>query len=142
MELVNRISKENIREFVLAGNSLFTLQSGNTNKHYTYRIVRCKDKENLYFVNRLSNTDNEADYQYIGSFYDDNDYFYPTAKYRKLDRLSWPTSLRTIAYFLDKLDDMPDNLYVFHHGRCARCGRLLTTPESIQRGLGPECSRK
>lgn len=29
-----------------------------------------------------------------------------------------------------------------HEGRCARCGRKLTVPESIDSGLGPECRGK
>jgi len=28
------------------------------------------------------------------------------------------------------------------YGICARCGRTLTNPESIARGLGPECAKK
>jgi hypothetical protein len=27
-------------------------------------------------------------------------------------------------------------------GRCKRCGRLVTDPVSIERGLGPECVKK
>jgi hypothetical protein len=27
-------------------------------------------------------------------------------------------------------------------GRCKRCGRLLTDPHSIERGVGPECVKK
>lgn len=26
--------------------------------------------------------------------------------------------------------------------RCARCGRRITSPESVQRGVGPECAKK
>jgi hypothetical protein len=39
---------------------------------------------------------------------------------------------------------IPDTMYpdaeVMHVGKCCKCRRLLTTPESIQRGIGPECS--
>jgi Family of unknown function (DUF6011) len=35
---------------------------------------------------------------------------------------------------------MPANLEVWHEGRCGRCGRKLTVPESIARGIGPECA--
>ena len=34
---------------------------------------------------------------------------------------------------------LPEALRVLHHGRCGRCGRKLTTPESIRLGLGPVC---
>jgi hypothetical protein len=27
-------------------------------------------------------------------------------------------------------------------GRCKRCGRLLTEPVSVERGIGPECLKK
>ena len=27
----------------------------------------------------------------------------------------------------------------WHEGRCGRCGRKLTVPESIEAGYGPEC---
>jgi hypothetical protein len=29
-----------------------------------------------------------------------------------------------------------------HHGRCIRCGRLLTNPVSVDRSIGPECRTK
>ena len=35
---------------------------------------------------------------------------------------------------------MPLTLTVFHDGKCGRCGRKLTVPESIQSGLGPVCA--
>jgi hypothetical protein len=28
---------------------------------------------------------------------------------------------------------------VWHEGSCARCGKKLTVPESIESGFGPEC---
>lgn len=34
---------------------------------------------------------------------------------------------------------LPEPAEVWHEGRCGRCGRALTDPESIARGLGPEC---
>lgn len=30
----------------------------------------------------------------------------------------------------------------WHEGRCGRCGRRLTVPESIESGFGPECARR
>jgi hypothetical protein len=32
--------------------------------------------------------------------------------------------------------------YALKSGRCARCGRELTVPASIHRGLGPECAKR
>jgi len=47
----------------------------------------------------------------------------------------WRTRLSTAS-------ELPDQVEVWHEGRCARCGRRLTVPESISSGFGPECITK
>ena len=32
--------------------------------------------------------------------------------------------------------------FALREGACYRCGRTLTVPASVHRGLGPECARK
>jgi len=39
-------------------------------------------------------------------------------------------------------DDVSTLVEVHHEGRCGRCGRALTVPESIKSGFGPECIGK
>jgi len=34
---------------------------------------------------------------------------------------------------------MPEDLEVWHEGRCSKCGRQLTDPVSISVGMGPTC---
>jgi hypothetical protein len=31
---------------------------------------------------------------------------------------------------------------LWHEGRCGKCGRALTVPESIESGLGPVCESR
>jgi hypothetical protein len=38
--------------------------------------------------------------------------------------------------------DAAGELFAVEEGRCYRCGRELTVPASIHRGMGPECARK
>lgn len=128
--------------YALAGNATITLLSGNTDKHFTYKIKKAKDKENLYFIDLLSGSDNDKDYQYIGCYYSDTEYFHPAKPWKDRITMAWPPSLRAIRFFLSKLYNIPANLHVYHEGRCGRCGRKLTTPESIERGLGPECYKR
>ena len=131
-----------VAEYALAGNATITLLSGNTNNHFTYKIKKAKDKENLYFIYLLNGPDNEKDYQYIGCYCSDTEYFHAAKPWKERIIVAWPPSLRAIRFFLSKLYNIPINLHVYHEGRCGRCGRKLTTPESIERGLGPECYKR
>lgn len=137
---MSELKAELVPAYALAGNSTITLLSGNTNKHFTYKIKKAKDKENLYFVYLLSGSDNV--YNYIGCYYSDSEYFHPAKPWKDRMAMSWPPSLRAIRFFFNKLYNIPDNLHVYHEGKCGRCGRKLTTPKSIERGLGPECYKR
>ena len=37
--------------------------------------------------------------------------------------------------------NLPPALEVWHEGRCGRCGRKLTTPQSVETGFGPVCAQ-
>lgn len=131
----------NPKEFAFAGNATITLESENTKNRFTYKITKSKDDDNLFFIKLLHGPDNENDYRYIGCYYVDSNYFYPCKKFREVPVPFWPGSMRAISYFLDHLDNLPKKLHVYHEGRCAKCGRKLTTPESIERGFGPKCCK-
>lgn len=134
------LAKEDVKKFALAGNATITLQSGKSSAYYTYKIV--KHKEDLYFIRLLHGPDNEEDYQYIGCYYSDTEYFNPCKTWKERPTFSWPASIRAIKYFFEHINDIPDNLFVYHEGKCGKCGRKLTTPDSIKRGLGPECYKE
>lgn len=137
----NLLTTDNIRDYVLGGNATFTLVSGDTERRFTYKMQVSDNKPCLYFVRLLHGPDNEQDYKYIGCYYSDTGIFYIAKEYRDRANYSWPASIRAINYFLQHLEHVPTNLYVYHEGRCARCGRKLTTPQSIMDGFGPECRR-
>lgn len=128
-----------VPHYVLAGNATVTLVSGETNNRFTYKIKRHENKPELYFVNLLHGPDNESDYRYVGCYYSDTHEFHPVKTYRDRPNFTWPPSMRAINFLFARLYTKPDNFHVYHEGRCGRCGRKLTTPESIERGLGPEC---
>lgn len=138
---MKELRKEDVKDFVLAGNALVTLQSGKTGKHFTYKIKRAKEDSSLYFIRLLAGPDNSNDYRYIGCYYEDSQYLHLAMPWRGYSSSMCPPGIRAIDYLFDKIDNLPDNLHIFHEGRCGRCGRILTTPESIERGLGPECAK-
>jgi hypothetical protein len=138
---MERLTNDKVKRFVLGGNAIITLESGITSKHFTYKITRSKNDENLYFVKLLNGADNLSDYTYIGCYYADTKYFYPNKRYKGSVVYSWPKSLQAINFMFKFLDNIPDKLHVYHEGRCCVCGRRLTTPESIEAGVGPECAK-
>lgn len=136
-----QLENDRIKQFVLGGNATITIESGKTGKHFTYKIRRSENDDNLYFIKNLRGSDNENDYVYVGCFYADTKKFVVAKSYRDREVDSWPTSIRAIRYLFNNLDKVPDILHVYHEGRCCRCGRMLTTPESIRKGIGPECEK-
>lgn len=54
----------------------------------------------------------------------------------RLEGLPW------VMARLQSGNGLPETVEVWHEGRCARCARRLTVPESIILGLGPECATR
>jgi hypothetical protein len=119
----------NIKEFITAGNAIVTLVSKKTGVYYTYKVTR---KNSLYFVKVLTRPN---EYHYIGFFYENSMYLRPPVHNKNLE--NW-TSYKAMAYTLRHIDNLTD-VEVKHEGKCGRCGRRLTTPESIDRGIGAIC---
>jgi hypothetical protein len=133
--------------FTTAGHARLTLESLKTGTHFTYQVNRAKNYDgtpaNRWFVAVLNGPDNESDYAYIGLL--DTRFngteFRMTAKSRFGEDAN---CVKAWKYFWNHVERgvLPDNLVVRHEGRCGRCGRTLTVPESIDRGIGPECATK
>ncbi|KFH18417.1 hypothetical protein ELZ19_06775 [Brucella abortus] len=133
-------SVEDARRFALAGRAVLTLTSRRTGARFTYRVRRAEDKDDLHFVGLLTGPDNTGDFTYIGVL--SGGRFRLTAKSRST--MEAP-SVRAVDFFARKVlceGVLPEELEVRHEGRCGRCGRALTVPESIDRGIGPECQHR
>lgn len=91
----------------------------------------------MWFVGLLTGPDNYADYAYVGLLTQNGD-FRLTAKSRYTGD---STPVKAFQYFWKWVSDgeMPPHMEIRHEGSCGRCGRKLTVPESIDRGIGPEC---
>jgi hypothetical protein len=122
--------------FMLAGKATFTLRSLKTGARYTYRVTK-HDTNPIWFVKLMTGPDNEESYSYIGVIQNKN--FRTTAK-SKLPVSSAPC--QAIWWVLKQLVDDTQaigQVEIWHAGKCGRCGRTLTVPESIDSGFGPEC---
>ena len=66
-----KLDKNEVKAFVLADNATITIESGVTGKHFTYKVRRSKNDDNLFFIKLLRGQDNEQDYTYIGCYFSD-----------------------------------------------------------------------
>ena len=131
--------------FLLAGNAVVTFQSRKTENRFTYRIRLAPARSGdtgvpPHFVSVLTGSNNDGDYTYLGCVFDRVKYVHG-----KKSRIA-PDAPSAVAFswVWARLTEgrMPETLAVYHEGRCGRCGRRLTTPESIATGLGPVCVNK
>lgn len=134
--------------FMLAGDAIVTLRNVETGNRFTYRIRGPKNDDTprgeaqVRFVSLLRGPENARDYQYAGTIFDvlSSPRFRGTAKSRVAPNAP---SFRAFDYVFNALAvgaTLPNKVEIWHEGRCGRCGRLLTVPGSVARGIGPECA--
>lgn len=128
---------ENPREFIFAGKAIFTIQNEKTGNHFTFKVKQAKDQKPVWFVSILNGSDNYSNYAYIGTIFNTD---FRWTKKSKVNRES--QSFKSFSWVLRNINTLPDFVKVHHEGQCGRCGRRLTVPESIERGIGPECLKK
>lgn len=127
------------RRFIRGGRAVLTIKSLKSGEHRTFRVSR-KDETSPFFVGLLSGPDNTADYTYIGVLTEDDGV--RLTKASKLTSESVPVRAWNYVARHLRADVLPADAEVMHEGRCACCGRALTHPDSIERGIGPECFSK
>jgi len=125
------IPNDSKRDFILGGNAIVTFKSLKTNKHYTYKIKKAKNID-IYFVSVLFNADSKQ-YQYIGCINSKKQFISTKNSKVSINAISF----RAFNWSWNNLN--ADEMEIWHEGRCGRCGRSLTDPESIRLGFGPIC---
>lgn len=126
--------------FLTAGKATVTLVSKTTQTRFTYKINKSDDGQML-FVSTLTGADNVSSFTYLGHIKPTQMIYWHGRKSKiSADALSaraFDWAFRQLAKRV-----MPETLEVWHEGKCGRCGRKLTVPESISSGFGPECASK
>lgn len=129
------------KNFFTGGRSTFTIDNGK-GTHYTFKIKKPKWDERARCVFLLTGPDNENSYTYLGMFCQFTGNVKLTSK-SKMNDESLPVKVIRWAMkhvFTDKV--LPEGYAIRHMGKCGCCGRALTVPESLIRGIGPECWAK
>jgi hypothetical protein len=125
--------------FILAGKAKMTFVSLASGQRFTYKVTVAEKKQptdaDLWFVSLLNGPDNFRNYAYIGII--TKGAFRWTAKSRVKEDAPSLVAFKFVFESLSK--DTMRGFEVWHEGKCGRCGRPLTVPQSIADGFGPEC---
>lgn len=139
------VGKEAIKGFMMAGKATLTVENEKTGNRFTFNVRAPREAdESRMFVKVLTGACNESDYSYLGTIFKSDGgprYFHG----KKSAIGPEAPSARAFAWLFDRLfgdKSLPEEVAVYHDGRCGRCGRKLTTPESVLSGFGPECREK
>jgi hypothetical protein len=137
-----QVEPDKVLPALLGGRAKLTVLS-HSGKHYTYKISRPKNGDKIWFVSvRTAATgDDRSDYTYLGYLKPDHAGVVRLriGKSTRPDHLAW----RGFQWLWGQVDSKglvpPQKAVVLTSGRCCRCSRELTDPESIRAGLGPVC---
>jgi len=142
--------------FITGGKATFTIElpadfsaKNDASPHYTYKVSKKEavtvDDRDVYFIALLTGPQNDADYTYLGILNPRNGGVKLTRKSRLTDdSMAVRILRRTLArIWSDEQDIILEHGFDINHcGKCGMCGRKLTTPASIECGIGPVCLEK
>ena len=128
-------------EFLLAGNATFTV-SNPEGDHYTYKVKKTKNKnihgKYSFFISILTGPDY---YTYLGMVLETCEVTLTKKSKYKADTRAFKVANWAVQHVMANVP-LPEGYEIEHAGKCGKCNRKLTTPESIRSGLGPICRRK
>ena len=127
-------------EFLLAGKAVFTLVGRNDRKTYRVKKKVFDDGPARYFVSVLVGPENTRDYAYLGELDPVSGHVRLTTKSTRGSHDVVYRGADWACHHIIRRIPLQAGIELLPSNRCARCGRLLTVPESIKSGLGPECA--
>ena len=140
------------KQFILAGDATFTIEIPEAHRvngkpHHTYRVQHVERSDRwpeAFFVKLLTGPDNENSYSYLGKLDKFTGQMATTGKScLPADAFAVKLLNRVLAriWTEDHAAYEQHGFATHHEGKCCRCNRKLTTPESVSRGYGPECRK-
>lgn len=143
------------KDFLLAGRAVFTVAGKAT--RFTFKIRRKEPQAGSrfgpsYYVDVLTGVKplpDDADedefnspYSYLGILNADTGAVKLTKGSKVTEADQALKALRWTLALVWAGRELPAPAAIYHEGRCGRCGKPLTVPESILSGIGPDCAKK
>lgn len=127
-------------DFFRGGNATLTVKN-NKGEHYTYKIRKGHQPDAPFFCALLGGS-NIHRYTYIGIYNPSKLLVFPSLKHGwTFDSIPVKVINWAITY-INSGKELPAGYDIHHEGRCCRCGRELTDPESVNLGIGPHCRKE
>lgn len=133
-----------VLQYLFGGKSTFTLQS-TSGERFTYKVSESVKRPNdtrppVFFVTVLTGPDNVENYNFVGTIFERKTFKFSPRGGFKTESPSIKAFVWAFNNFVQGV--VPESLEFWPSTHCARCGRPLTVPESIENGFGPECITK
>lgn len=130
-------------ELLTAGKAIFTVSNG-LGEYFTFKIEQGKPRNGgetpPYFASVLKGPDNTKNYAYIGLYRAQSGELQCRGKSKFKPGTKEHRVLVWAIHIIRNGSKLPDGYAIEHAGLCCRCGRTLTTPQSIEAGIGPVCA--
>lgn len=131
-----RLDRSLARDYLLAGQAVVTFLNTESGTRFTYKVSAHKDGEPWFVRVRTGGGEFEDTWAFIGTIFGDSQF----RMSRKSTLHSQSPSVLAFTWIWRHIDVLPTKIEVWHEGHCMKCGRSLSDPESIARGLGPVCA--
>ena len=140
---VKLIDKTQIQMYVYGGRGRFRLKSLKSDKEFEYKIspmskYNKRYNEYTFYISLVTPNGNV----FLGVLKtEENKYIHSMKSIRNIDSLE----VKGFKWLLKQFEndkEFPEEMNFYHMGICSCCARTLTTPESIQLGIGPVCFKR
>lgn len=121
------------RTYAFGGKSIITIVSNKTQRHYTYKFTAVKGEAGAFIVEVMIG----HKYYAFGKILRFGKGFKYIPKYVSKQDINYKAFMWTWRHIVNNV--FPKKVYVWREDKCCVCGKRLTFPESIVKGIGPEC---
>jgi hypothetical protein len=144
--------RDSILRYMQGGHAVLTMVSKKSGMRFTYRIRAPKTGNpgtapSALFVDVLTGPTNTEDYTFIGTLFAAGEHG-PFVRFRHSKKSPISDQAPSVSAFtwltaaLGRDSEVLRQAEIWTSGKCSRCSRRLTDPESIAVGMGPECREK
>ena len=136
-------NKDEIQLYVYGGKGRFRMKSKASDKEFVYKISPMSKRNERYdeytfYVSLV--VDGGSDFLGVMKA-EDNHYIHSKRSFHKFDSPA-VKGVRWLLHQFTTDNDFPEMMEFFHMGVCSCCGKALTTPESVEMGIGPVCFKR